>query len=136
MPAFQAVPIRQPDTDSLYTLPRRRAPFVPAPVISPVLDPSDMRALRAITIQELGQSITPAKIQSFVGQFFNGHRTLHVCDLPPEAFGKEEDLPWLIYTIAYGNHPEVNYGIEPLPGEPVALGLVRVRPFRLVKREA
>jgi uncharacterized protein YukE len=136
MPAFQAVPVHQPDADSLYTLPRRRAPFIPAPVISPVLDPSDMRALRAITIQELGQSITPAKIQSFVGQFFNGHRTLHVCDLPPEAFAKEEDLPWLIYTIAYGNHPEVNYGIEPLPGEPVALGLVRVRPFRLVKREA
>jgi len=135
MPAFHAAPIRQPDVDSLYTLPRRRAPFAPAPVIAPVLNPSDVRALRAVTMQELGQAITPAKIQRFVGRFFNGHRAIHVHDLPPDTFEKEEDLPWLIYTIAYGNHPEVNYGIEPLPGEPVELGLVRVRPFRLVKRE-
>jgi len=134
MPAFQAVPIRQPDVDSLYTLPRRRAPFAPAPVIAPVLDPSDVRALRAMTMQELGQAITPAKIQRFVGQFLNGHRAIHVRDLPPDAFRDEETLPWLIYTIAYGNHPEVNYAIEPLDGEAVELGLVRVRPFRLVKR--
>jgi len=134
MPSFHAAPIRQPDADSLYTLPRRRAPFAPAPVIAPVLDPSDVWALRAVTLQELGQAITPAKIQHFVGQFFNGHRTIHIRDLPRDAFEREEDLPWLIYTIAYGNHPEVDYGIEPLPGEPVELGLVRVRPFRLVKR--
>jgi len=134
MPAFQAPWIRHPDADSLYTLPRRRAPFAPAPVISPVLDPVDVRTLRAVTLQELGQAITPAKIQGFVGQFFNGHRAIHVRDLPPEAFEKEEDLPWLIYTIAYGNHPEVNYDLEPLPGEPVALGPVRVRPFQLVKK--
>jgi hypothetical protein len=134
MPAFQAPWIRQPDADSLYTLPRRRAPFAPAPLVSPVLDPADVRTLRAVTLQELGQAITPAKIQGFVGQFFNGHRAIHVRDLPPEAFEKEEDLPWLIYTIAYGNHPEVNYDLEPLPGEPVALGPVRVRPFQLVKK--
>jgi hypothetical protein len=134
MPAFQAPWIRQPDADSLYTLPRRRAPFAPAPLLSPVLDPADVRTLRAVTLQELGQAITPAKIQGFVGQFFNGHRAIHVRDLPPEAFEKEEDLPWLIYTIAYGNHPEVNYDLEPLPGEPVALGPVRVRPFQLVKK--
>jgi hypothetical protein len=120
--------------NSLYTLPRRRAPFAPAPVISPVLDPADVRTLRAITLQELGQAITPAKIQRFVGQFFNGHQAIHVCDLPPDAFEKEEDLPWLIYTIAYGNHPEVAYELEPLPGEPVTLGPVRVRPFQLVKK--
>jgi len=84
----------------------------------------------------LGLAITPAKIQRFVGQFFNGHRAIHIRDLPPGVFEKEEDLPWLIYTIAYGNHPEVNYGIEPLMGEAVDLGLVRVRPFQLVKREA
>ena len=136
MPAFQAAPIRQPDADSLYTLPKSRAPFAPAPVIAPVLDPSDVRALRAVTMQELGQAITPAKIQRFVGQFLNGHRAIHVRDLPLDAFAREEDLPWLIYTIAYGNHPEVNYAVEPLPGEPVELGLVRVRPFRLVKRDA
>jgi len=135
MPVFQAAPIRQPDADSLYTLPRRRAPFTPAPVVAPVLDPADVRALRAVTLQELGQAITPAKIQRFVGQFFNGHRAIHVRDLPPDAFGDEEDLPWLIYTIAYGNHPEVNYAIEAVEGDTVELGVVRVRPFRLVKRE-
>jgi hypothetical protein len=134
MPPFQTPRIRQPNADSLYTLPRRRAPFTPAPIISPVLDPADVQALRAVTLQELGQAITPAKIQSFVSQFFNGHRAIHVQDLPPEAFEKEEDLPWLIYTIAYGNHPEVNYDLEPVAGEPVALGLVRVKPFRLVKK--
>ena len=134
MPSFLSHWVRQPDADSLYTLPRRRAPFSPRPLVSPVLDPADIHSLRAVTLQELGQAITPAKIQRFVGQFFNGHQTLHVCDLPPDAFEKVEDLPWLIYTIAYGNHPEVDYGIEPLPGEPVALGPVRVRPFQLVKK--
>jgi hypothetical protein len=133
-PTFKAPRVRQPDADSLYTLPRRRAPFEPAPVISPTLDPSDVRTLRAVTLQELGQAITPAKIQHFVGQFFNGHRAIHVRDLPAGAFEKEEDLPWLIYTIAYGNHPEVAYDVEPLPGEPVRLGPVRVKPFQLVKR--
>jgi hypothetical protein len=134
MPAFQAHPLQQPDRDSFYTLPRRRAPFEPEPVILPVLDAAAARALRAATLHDLGMTITPAKIQSFVGQFFNGHRTLHVSDLPPEAFEKEEDLPWLIYTIAYGNHPEVNYELEPVPGEPVALGAVRVMPFQLIKK--
>ena len=134
MPTFQAPHIHQPDANSLYTLPHRRAPFVPEPITSPVLDPADKRALRAVTLRDLGQAITPAKIQRFVGRFFNGHQAIHVCDLPPEAFEKEEDLPWLIYTIAYGNHPEVGYDLEPLRGEPVALGPVRVRPFRLVKR--
>jgi hypothetical protein len=133
MPVYQAPRVRQPDANSLYTLPRCRAPFAPAPIVSPVLDLADVRALRAITLQELGQAITPAKIQSFVGQFFNGHKAIHVCDLP-EAFEKEEDLPWLIYTIAYGNHPEVNYELEPVAGEPVALGMVRVQPFQLVKK--
>jgi hypothetical protein len=133
-PAFQAAPISQPDADSLYTLPQRRSPFTPQPVMSPVLDLDAARILREATLQDLGTAITPAKIQSFVGQFFNGHKTLHISDLPAEAFAKEEDLPWLIYTIAYGNHPEVNYGIEPLPGEPISLGAVWVRPFQLIKR--
>jgi hypothetical protein len=136
MPTFQAAPVRHPDANSLYTLPRRRAPFAPGPIVASVLDPADLRTLRAVTLQELGLAITPAKIQRFVGQFFNGHRIIHVRDLPSDAFGKEESLPWLIYTIAYGNHPEVNYGIEPLAGAPVELGLVRVKPFQLVKRDA
>jgi hypothetical protein len=135
MPTFQAIPIRQPDAGSLYTPPRRRAPFAPDPVVTSVLDPSDVRALRTVTLEQLGLAITPTRIQRFVGQFFNGHNKLHVRDLPPEAFEKEKDLPWLIYTIAYGNHPEVNYYVEPLSGEPVALGMVWVRPFQLVKHD-
>jgi hypothetical protein len=134
MPSFYAAPVRLPDGDSFYTLPRRRAPFDPDPVAAPTLDPAVIMALRATTLRELGMAITPAKIQHFVGQFLNGSRSVHVRDLPPEAFEKEEDLPWLIYTIAYGNHPEVDYDVEPLPGEPVTLGPVRVRPFELVKR--
>ncbi|MCP4676123.1 MAG: hypothetical protein GY854_11575, partial [Deltaproteobacteria bacterium] len=61
-------------------------------------------------------------------------RVIHVRDLPPHTFDEEKDLPWLIYTIAYGNHPEVRYGIEPLPGDPVEVGMVRVKPFQLVKK--
>ena len=135
-PTFHSMPVREPDSRSLYTLPRRRAPFEPAPVASTVLDPATVRAIRAETLDALGQIITPAKIQHFVAQFFNGRRTLHVNELPPDAFATPEDLPWLIYTIAYGNHPEVCYDVEPLPGEPVALGLVTVRPFQLIKRDS
>jgi hypothetical protein len=134
MPAFQTVAAEQPDVHSFYTLPQRRAPFTPQPVVLPILDPSTARTLHAATLQQLGAAITPAKIQAFVNQFFNGHRVLHLNDLPPDAFATPADLPWLIYTVAYGNHPEVNYNLEPLDGEPVELGPVRVRPFQLVKR--
>jgi hypothetical protein len=134
MPVFQAAAVRQPDANSLYTPPRRRVPFAPEPIVVPFLDPSDMRALRMATLQQLGLAITPAKVERFVAQFFNGHKKLHVRDLPTEAFEEEEGLSWLIYTIAYGNHSEVNYNLEPLAGEPVELGMVRVRPFQLVKR--
>jgi hypothetical protein len=134
-PAFQSTPVRHPDANSLYTPPRHHVPFAPSPVATALLDPSDAQALRAVALQEMGLAITPARIRRFVGQFFNGHRTLHVQDLPPDAFAGEEGLSWLIYTIAYGNHPEVNYGLEPLPGEPIELGLVQVRPFQLVKME-
>jgi hypothetical protein len=109
-------------------------PFAPEPIVVPFLDPSDMRALRMATLHQLGLAITPAKVERFVAQFFNGHKRLHVRDLPAEAFEEEEGLSWLIYTIAYGNHSEVNYNIEPLAGEPVELGMVRVKPFQLVKR--
>jgi hypothetical protein len=133
MPHFQAAPISHPDADSLYALPQRRAPFVPGKILSPLLDSEDAQALRADTLQELGQAITPAKIRLFVARFLNGNRAIHVRDLPSDAFQEEEDIPWLIHAIAYGNHPEVNYGVEPVPGEPIDLGLVRVMPFELVK---
>lgn len=134
MPAFQTVTAAQPDVHSFYTLPQRRTPFTPEPIVLPLLDPATARTLHAATLQQLGAAITPAKIQIFVNQFFNGHRTLHISELPPAAFATLEKLPWLIYTVAYGNHPEVNYDLEPLEGEPVELGPVRVMPFQLVKR--
>jgi hypothetical protein len=99
------------------------------------LDPADIMAIREATLGELGQVITPAKIQSFVDDLFNGHRALHIRDLPPHTFAGREGLPWLIYTIAYGNHPEVHYNVEPVPGDPVVLGEgIAVQPFQLVKR--
>ncbi len=131
---FQVASVREPEARSLYTPPVGRAAFSPDPVMKPLLDPQEIRALRAATLNDLGQAITPAKIQSFVGQFFNGHHRLHIQDLPPDAFSSIDDLPWLIYTIAYGNHPEVNYDLEPLPGDPINLGIARVRPFQLIKR--
>lgn len=134
MPAFQAMPIRQPDANSLYTLPKYRDPFAPKPVISPILDPAAAQRLRLQTLQALSHAITPAKIQHFVDRFLNGNRAIHIQDFPPDTFAEEQDLPWLIYTIAYGNHPETRYDLEPLPGEPVELGWIRVRPFQLVKR--
>ena len=134
MPTFQVTLVEQPDANSYYTPPTRRAPFTPEPVTTPVLDPAQVRRLQAATLQDMSRVITPAKIQCFVNQFFNGHPTLHISDFPPDTFVQETDLPWLIYVIAYGNHPEVNYALEPLPGQPVDLGLVRVKPFQLVKR--
>jgi hypothetical protein len=134
MPSFQAVPIRQPDINSFYTLPKYRDPFTPQPVISPILDPTDAQALRLTTLQALSQAITPARIQRFVDQFLNGSRAIHICDFPADTFAQEKDLPWLIYTIAYGNHPETRYNLEPTPGEPVELGPVRVKPFKLIRR--
>ena len=76
------------------------------------------------------QSLTPDKVNRFVCQFLNGHRRIHVADLPP---GTLADLPWLIYTIAYSHHPEVEYGLELTPGSPVEIGPYKVMPFELVR---
>lgn len=134
-PSFLSSPVRHPDSRSLYTPPRRRAPFDPAPITMRTLDPAVIMAIRETTLEEMGQVITPAKIQSFVDGLFNGHRALHIRDLPTDTFAGDDGLPWLIYTIAYGNHPEVRYDVEPVPGEPVLLNEgVSVQPFQLVKR--
>jgi hypothetical protein len=130
MPSLQAPSLRQPDANSFYTPPRQRAPFVPQPVIMPLLDPDDADTLRALTLREISQTITPDKVNGYVKALFNGHRVLHVSDLPTDLF---DDLPWFIYVVAYGNHPDVEYDIEPLPGEPVAAGPYRVKPFQLVR---
>ncbi|MBN1873576.1 MAG: hypothetical protein JXA33_05040 [Anaerolineae bacterium] len=131
---FQVTSVQASESRSLYTPPVGRIAFDPAPVMQPLLNSQELHALRAATLNELSQTITPAKIQHFVDQFFNGHRTLHIQDLPPNTFSTLDDLSWLIYTIAYGNHPEVNYDLESLPGEPVDLGIAQVRPFQLIKR--
>jgi hypothetical protein len=81
-------------------------------------------------LEEISQAITPDKVDRYVQGLFNGHRRIHVRDLPAGLF---DDLPWLIYVVAYGNHPDTGYGLEPLPGEPVRMGACRVRPFELVK---
>ncbi|MEJ2211099.1 MAG: DUF5716 family protein [Anaerolineae bacterium] len=128
--ALRAPGVRAPDVNSFYTLPRRRAPFTPDPVVMPLLDPDEAHALRALTLQEISQAITPDKVDGYVQGLFNGHRRIHVRDLPAELL---DDLPWLIYVVAYGNHPDTGYGLEPLPGEPLRLGGCRVRPFELVK---
>jgi hypothetical protein len=86
--------------------------------------------LRAATLQEITQSMTPDKINRFVCQFFNGHRRLHVTELPPDALS---DVPRLIYAMAFSYHPDVNYGLEVTAGEPVQIGPYRVMPFEWVK---
>ena len=133
MPALQAQPLRQPDANSFYTLPQRQAPLMAQPVLSPILDPDDEASLRELTLHEIGVAITPDKVNRYVKTMLNGHRVLHVRDLPAALV---DDLPWLIYTIAYGNHPDVDYGVEPLPGDPIAVGAFRVMPFQLVKLPA
>ncbi|MFC2037776.1 Wadjet anti-phage system protein JetA family protein [Chloroflexota bacterium] len=130
MPTLQAPGLRQPDINSFYTPPRRRAPFVPKPVVVPLLDPGDADALRTLTLQEISRTITPDKVNGYVTGLFNGYRRLHVRDLPADLF---DDLPWFIYVVAYGNHPDTEYGVEPLLGEPVQAGPYRVKPFELVK---
>jgi hypothetical protein len=130
MPTPQVASLREPDINSFYTPPRHRAPFLPEPVIMPLLDPGDADTLRALTLREISQTLTPDKINGYVKELFNGHQHIHVRDLPADLF---DDLPWFIYVVAYGNHPDTEYGIEPLPGEPVSAGPYRVRPFQLVK---
>jgi hypothetical protein len=133
MPTLQAQPVRQPDANSFYTLPQRQASLKAQPVLTPILDAADEMSLRELTLREIGLAITPDKVDRYVKTMLNGHRVLHVQDLPAALL---DDLPWLIYTIAYGNHPDVDYGVEPLPGDPIAVGAYRVMPFQLVKRSA
>jgi len=62
--------------------------------------------------------------------FFNGHKTLHVTEIPADV---RQDLHWLTTIVAYAHHPEVSYGLEVVEGEPVDMGTYRVIPFELVK---
>jgi len=129
-PSLQCHPTRHPDLRSYYSPPIRREPFTPAKVIRPVLQPSELAELRAVTLQDITQALTPAKVNRTVLSFFNGHPNLHVTELPATVL---EDIQWLTTIIAYAHHPEVNYGVENTDGEPVDVGPYRVASFQLVK---
>ncbi|MBI4771535.1 MAG: hypothetical protein HY784_14275 [Chloroflexi bacterium] len=128
MPGLQQQPVAEPDLNSFYTPPHQRAPHDPAPLVSPVLPPGELAALRAATLQDVTQALGPDRVNNMVLGFFNGHRSLHVTELPPHVLG---DLHWLTTIIAYSHHPEVAYGLETVPGDPVPIGEYRVVPFDL-----
>jgi hypothetical protein len=130
-PCPRQTPVHAPDPDSFYTMPAARAPFAPAVIARPLLDPRDAEALRRVALREIGAGITPQRIQQFVSRFFNGHLRLHAAELPPEFYA---DMQWAISALAYGHHPEVGYGVEAASGAPVEIGPYRVQPFDLVKR--
>ena len=129
-PNWQLHSVDAPDLHSYYTPPRRRAPFAPAAIAAPALLPGELAALRSATLQDVTQALTPDKINRYVLGFFNGHRALHVAELPAEVTG---DLHRFTTIIAYANHPEVKYGIELTDGDPVEIGPYRVVPFQLAK---
>ena len=129
-PAPSQTPVHATDINSFYTMPAGRAPFDPAPIVKLRLDPGDAEALRLVAMRAINAGITPHKIEQFVGRFLNGHLRLHVNELPSEFFA---DMQWAICTMAYGHHPEVNYGVEPAPGVPVEIGPYLVQPFVLLK---
>ena len=129
-PGLQHHPVREPDRNSFFTLPKRRAPFVTGAIASPALSLSDLTALRLATLQDVTQALTPDQVNRTVLGFFNGHRSLHVAELPPDVL---HDLHWFTTIIAYSYHPEVKYGIEVVSGDPVPIGPYRVVPFQLAK---
>jgi hypothetical protein len=127
-PGSRYAPVRAPDAHSFYTPPQRRAPMVTADIDAPPLDPSDLAALRAATLQDAAQALTPVKLNRYVLACFNGHRTLHARDLPPDLLA---DLPRLAAVLAYSHHPDVSYGVAPVDGEPIDTSLYRIMPFQL-----
>jgi hypothetical protein len=129
-PGLQRHAVYQPDLRSYYTPPQDRGAFIPAEVITPTLRPSELATLRAATLQDVTQALTPDKVNRFVLGFFNGHKKLHASELPPNVLN---DLQWLTTIIAYAHHPEVAYGIEAADGDPVEVGPYRIVPFELEK---
>lgn len=129
-PGPRQTPVHAPDRDSFYTMPTARAPFDPAVIVKPLLDPQDAATLRQVALREIGAGITPQRIQQFVGRFLNGNGRIHASELPPDFYA---DMQWAIFALAYGHHPEVYYGVEAAHGDPVEIGPYRVQPFELVK---
>ncbi len=129
-PTLRQHPVYLPDIHSYYTPPQRRAPFMPDTVVLPTLHPEDMEALRALTMRDVTQAFSPEKVNRKVLGFFNGHKRLHVTEIPTEV---SADLHWLTTILAYAHHPEVVYGIEVTEGAPVDMGTYRVVPFEIYK---
>lgn len=129
-PGLRRHPVDLPDLHSYYTPPQRRAPFLPDEVVLPTLQPEDLVSLRALTMQDVTQAFSPEKVNRKVIGFFNGHKKLHVTEIPTEV---RADLHWLTTIVAYAHHPEVAYGLELVGGEPVDMGGYRVAPFELYK---
>ncbi len=123
-------PVHLPDLHSYYTPPQRRTPFLPDLVVLPTLHPDDLASLRALTMKDVAQAFSPDKVNRKVLGFFNGHKTLHVTEIPADV---RADLHWFTTIIAYAHHPEVSYGLEVVTGEPVDMGTYRVVPFELIK---
>jgi hypothetical protein len=129
-PALRQHPVDLPDLHSYYTPPQRRAPFTPDSVILPTLHPEDLASLRALTVKDVTQAFSPDKVNRKVLGFFNGHKKLHISEIPSEV---STDLHWLTTILAYAHHPEVAYGLEVTDGEPVDMGAYRIVPFELYK---
>jgi len=123
-------PIDLPDLHSYYTPPQRRAPFMPDTVVLPTLNPADLASLRNLTMKDVTQAFSPEKVNRKVLGFFNGHKKLHITEIPTDVSG---DLRWLTTILAYAHHPEVAYGLEVTDGELVDMGTYRVVPFELYK---
>jgi hypothetical protein len=129
-PGLRLHPVDLPDLHSYYTPPQRRAPFQPDTVVLPILHPDDLASLRALTMKDVAQALSPDKVNRKVLGFFNGYKRLHVTKIPADV---RQDLHWLTTIVAYAHHPEVSYGLEVVEGEPVDMGTYRVIPFELVK---
>src|SRR6266508_406059 len=122
-PALRQHPVDLPDLHSYYTPPQRRAPFVSDTVVIPILHPEDLAHLRALTMKDVTQAFSPDKVNRKVMGFFNGHKKLHIAELPSEI---STDLHWLTTIVAYDHHPEVSYGLELVDGESVDMGTYRI----------
>lgn len=129
-PGLRQHPVDLPDLHSYYTPPQRRAPFMPDSVISPTLQPEEFISLRALTMQDVTQAFSPEKVNRKVIGFFNGHKRLHIAEIPGEV---STDLHWLTTIVAYAHHPEVTYGLEAVQGEAVEIGEYKIAPFELYK---
>jgi hypothetical protein len=129
-PGLRQFPVDLPDLHSYYTPPQRRAPFMPDNVLLPTLQPNELVSLRALTLQDVTQAFSPEKVNRKVLGFFNGHKTMHVSELPVAIL---DDLHWLTTIIAYAHHPQISYGLNMVAGDPVQIGPYRVAPFELYK---